>query len=169
MRVSICLRAVEVAQLHENLTQRGQRDGETVTGSERLVEGHASFGERQRPVEMLAHERDVCLVVRDAGEQIVGGNRLCQTLALAESGLGLFASARLREEDGRQRVDERQMPAFPGGMKRGRGLRQVLADDAGVADVLVAVGELIVRETDRPRVMGEIRVLERTRVQRDGS
>ena len=66
-------------------------------------------------------------------------------------------------------MHERQVAAFAGRMERGRGLGQVLADDAGVADLLVAVGELIVGEADGARVMGELRVLERTRVQRDRS
>ena len=59
------------------------------------------------------------------------------------------------------------MPAVAGGVQRGRRLGQVLADDARVADLLVAERELVVGEADRARVVRELGVLQRARVQRD--
>ncbi len=61
----------------------------------------------------------------------------------------LFDAAALREHDARQRVQQREIAPVAGGMQRRRGLRDVLADDGRVADLLVAVPELVVREADR--------------------
>ena len=45
----------------------------------------------------------------------------------------------------------------------------MLANDARVADLLVAERELVVREADRAGVVRELGMLERARVQRDGA
>ena len=85
MRVQDLLGALEIAELHEDLSERGQRDGQAVAGAERLVQRDAALGERQRLIVAMAHQRDVRLVVDDAREDVVGGNRHRQTLALTQS------------------------------------------------------------------------------------
>ena len=66
-------------------------------------------------------------------------------------------------------MDEGQVTPIAGGVKRGRGFGEVIADDARVADLLVAEGQLVVRETDRAGVVRELRVLQRARVERNGA
>jgi hypothetical protein len=48
----------------------------------------------------------------------------------------------------RQRVEQREIAPVAGGVQRRRRLGDVLADDGGVADLLVAEPELVVREAD---------------------
>ena len=78
------LGALEVAELHEDLSERGERDGEAVARAERLVQRDAALGQRQRLIVTMAHQRDVRLVVHDAGEHVVGLDRHRQPLALAQ-------------------------------------------------------------------------------------
>ena len=66
-------------------------------------------------------------------------------------------------------MDEREVAAIAGGVQRRCGFGQVLADDARVADLLVAERQLVVREADRARVVRELGVLQRAGVQRDGA
>ena len=129
---------------------------------------HAALGERQRVIVSMTHEGDVGLVVHDTSEHIVGGNRHGQPFALSKSGRGLIAAPRLREQDRRQRVDEREMPAVTRGMQRRCGFCQVIADDARITDLLVAKSQLIVREADRTRFVRTLGVLQRAGVKRDG-
>src|SRR6185295_19922606 len=66
-----------------------------------------------------------------------------------------------------ERVDEREMTAIAGGVQgRGR-LGNVLADDRDVADLPVALPELVVREADAAGVVRRFRVLQRARVHGD--
>ena len=58
-------------------------------------------------------------------------------------------------------MDERQVPAIAGGVERRGRFGQVVANDAGVADLLVAERELVVGEPDRPRVVGQLGMFER--------
>ncbi len=99
------------------------------------------------------------------GEHVVGLDGHREPFALSKRRGGFVAAAGLREEHGRERVHEREMAAIAGGVQRRRGFGEVLADDAGVADLLVAEGELVVREADRARVVRELGVLQRARVQ----
>ncbi len=66
-------------------------------------------------------------------------------------------------------MHERQVPTIAGGVQRVGRRRQVLADDAGVADLLVAERQLVVGQADGARVVGELGVLEGTRVEGDGA
>ena len=61
------------------------------------------------------------------------------------------------------------MPAVADGMQRRRRLSQVLADDAGVADLPVAEAQLEMRETDRPRIVGALGGLQRFGQERDAA
>ena len=115
----------------------------------------------------MPHQRHVRLVVHDPREHVVGGNRHRQTLALPQRGGRFVDAAGLREQHGRQRVDEREVTSIAGGVQRRCGFGEVLADDARIADLLVAEGQLVVGETDGARFVRELGVLQRARVQRD--
>ena len=95
-------RAIQVPELHQDLAERGEGDGETVTRAQRLVKRDAALGERQRLVVMVAHERHVGLIVDDAGEHVVClyGHR--QPFALPERACRLVGSTGLREQHRRQ-------------------------------------------------------------------
>src|SRR5437899_12656602 len=64
-------------------------------------------------------------------------------------------------------MHERQMTAIARRVERGGGLGDVLADDRDVADLLVALAELVVREADRARVVGHLGLFQRAAVERD--
>ena len=72
--------AVEVADLHEHLAERGQRDRQAVPFAERPVERHAALGEGQRLVEPVRHQRQDGLVVGGAGQHVVGVDRRGEAL-----------------------------------------------------------------------------------------
>ncbi len=97
----------------------------------------------------------------DAGEHVVGLNRHRETFALAQRCGRFVAAAGLREQDGGQRVHEREVTAIACGVQRRRGLGEMLADDARIADLLVAERELVVRQADRSRVVRELGMLQR--------
>ena len=77
------------------------------------MQRHAALGERKRLVVLVAHECHVRLVVDDTGDDVVGLDGLSEPLALAECPRCLTGSAGLGEQDRRQSMDERQMPAVP--------------------------------------------------------
>jgi hypothetical protein len=162
-------RALQVPELHQDLAERRERDGQAVTRAERLVQRDAALRERQRLLVLVAHERHVGLVVDDAGEDVVGVDGHREPLALPECAGGFIGAARLREQHGRQRMHERKVPSIARRVERRRRLGEMLAYDSGVADLFVAVRELVMGEPDRPRVMGKLGVLQGSRVQRDGS
>ncbi len=86
-------------------------------GAERFVQRDAAFRQRECLVVVVADQRDVGLVVHDAGEDIVGLDRGREPLALAQGGGGVIGPSGLREQDGRQPVHERKVPAVAGGMQ----------------------------------------------------
>ena len=47
-------------------------------------------------------------------------------------------------------MHHRKVPTVAGGVEGGSGLGHVLAHDRGVANLRVAQGELVMRESDRP-------------------
>ena len=84
------LGALEIAELHEDLSERGQCDREAVTRSERLMQRDAALGEGERLIVAMPHQRHVRLVVHDAREHIVGWDRHgerspCRSPAMASS------------------------------------------------------------------------------------
>ena len=113
--------------------------------------------------------RDVRLVAADDGQDVVGLDHRGQPFGLAEGGRGLVEPSGLRQDHARQRVDEREMPPVAGGVQRRRRLRDVLAHDGGVADLLVAEPEFVVGEADGPGVVRQLGVLQRAAQQRDGA
>ncbi|HZL94079.1 MAG TPA: hypothetical protein VFB99_10560 [Vicinamibacterales bacterium] len=158
------LGAVEVADLNEDLAKRRECDGEAVTRSERLMQRDTALGEREGLIVAMLHQCHVRLVVHDPREHIVGGNRHGETLALAECGDRFFAAAGLREQNGRQRVNKREVATIANGMQCGGSLCQMLANDAGIAYLLVTERKLVVRKTDGARIVREFGVFERARV-----
>ncbi len=117
---------------------------------------------------MLEHHH-VGLVAADRREHVVGLHQRGEPLGLPERRHRFVVASELRERDARQRVDEREMTAIAGGEQRRRGLGDVLADDRDVADLAVALAELVVGEADGARVVRDLGVLQRAAVQRDGA
>src|SRR5690349_80911 len=64
-------------------------------------------------------------------------------------------------------MDEREMTPIAGGVQRRRGFGEMVANNAGVADLFVTKRELVVGETNGARVVGELRVFQRPHVQRN--
>ncbi len=92
------LRSFEVAQLDEDLSERRERDGEAVPGPERLMQADAALRERERLVVAMPHQRDVRLVVHDARQHVVSGDRHRQPFALAKRGAGFVGTPGLCEQ-----------------------------------------------------------------------
>ena len=134
-----------------------------------IVQRHRPLGQGNRLVvapAQLGHGR---LVHAGQRQHVFGAERRGQPLGVAQGRGGVVVAALLREHHPRDRVHLRQVPAIAGGVKRGGGLGEVLADDGVVADLQVAVDELEVGEADAARVVRRLGVLEGAAVQRDGA
>jgi hypothetical protein len=59
------------------------------------------------------------------------------------------------------------MPPVAGGMQRRARLGDVFPDDRAVPDFAIALAELVVRQANRPRIVGGLGMAERSAVQRD--
>ena len=105
--------------------------------------------------------------MQDDAEHILRLHRRREPLGLPKRGHRFFDAPALREHDARQRVKQREVAAVAGGVQRRRGLRDVLADDRRVADLLVAEPELVVREADGFRIVRLLGVTQRPAEQRD--
>ena len=116
---------------------------------------------------MLQHHH-ARLVPADRRHHVFGPDAGREAFGLAERDHGFVVAAELGERDPRQRMNQRQTAAVPGGVERRGCLRDVLADDREVADPAVALAELVVRQADRPRVVRDLRLLERASVEADG-
>src|SRR5258707_1599557 len=73
------------------------------------------------------------------------------------------------EGDARQGVNEREVTAIASRVKRRGGLRDVLAHDGGVADLAVALAQLVVGKTDGAGVVRNLRLFERAAMERDSA
>ena len=161
--------ARQVAKPHADLSERGERDREPVAGAVRLVKRHAALGERQRLLVAVLEHQHVGLVAADRRQHVVGLHERREPLGLPQRGHRLVVSAELRQRDARQRVHEREVPPIAGGVQRRGRFGDVLADDRGVADLAVALAELVVGEADGARVVRGLGVLQRAAVERDGA
>ena len=126
----------------------------------------------QRLLVAMLHQRDVRLVAADGREHVAGLDHQGETLGLPQRRHRLVEASVLRERHARQRMDDREVPPVAGGVKGGRGLRDVLAHDRCVADLAVAEAQLVVRQADRAGIVGALRLLERAArkaMPRDGS
>ncbi len=125
-----------------------------------LLQLDAAFGERQRLLVPMLHQRDVGLVAADRRQDVAGLDEHRQALGLRERRHRLVETSFLRERHARQRVHHRQVPAIADGMERRRRLGQVLADDAGVADLAIAEAQFEVREANRAGIVSALGGLE---------
>ena len=66
-------------------------------------------------------------------------------------------------------MHHRQVPPVAGGVQRRSRLRQVLADDGGVADLAVAEGQLVVGEADGAGIVRALRQPQRLGEERDAA
>ena len=155
------LGALQVAEADADLAERGERDGEPVRRARVLVQRDAALGERERLLVAVLHQRDVRLVAAHRRQHVVGLDDDRQPLGLAQRGHRLVEPPVLRERDARQRVHQREVAPVAGGVQRGRRLGDVLADDRHVADLAIALPELVVGEADGARVVGALGLLER--------
>src|SRR5690349_6812681 len=64
-------------------------------------------------------------------------------------------------------MHEREVTTIACRVEGRRRLRQVLADDTGVADLLVTERQFVVRKADRAGIMSQLGMLQRARMQRD--
>jgi hypothetical protein len=118
-----------------------------------LLEFHAALGERERLVVPMLHQRDVGLVAADRRLHVPGFDEERQALGLGEGGHGLVQPALLRQRHARERVHHRQVAPIANGVQRRGRLRQVLADDSGVANLPIAEAQFEMRQTDGTRVV----------------
>ena len=159
--------ALELAEPHENLPERGERNCEAASRAVLLLQRRALFGERERLLVAMLNQRDVRLVVADDAEHVLRLHRRREALGLTKRRHRLFDAPALREHDARQRVEQREVAPIARGVKRRRGLGDVLADDGRVADLLVAEAELVVREADGFGIVRLLGVTQRAAEQRD--
>ena len=163
------LGAAQVAEPHADLPERGERDAEAVRRARLLLQLDAALGQRQRLVVAVLHHRHVRLVAAHRRDDVAGSDHQRQPLGLAQRRHRFVEAAFLRERDAAQRVDQREVAPIAGGVQRRGRLRDVLADDGGVADVAVAETELVVGEADGARVVGALGLLERAAEERDAA
>ena len=159
----------EVSLAHADLPERGQRDGKAVRGPGRFMEGHGAVGQRAGLFELVAHQRDDCLVAAHQREHVIGLRERREVFGLAEGAGGLLVAAALGEDRPRQRVDQREVASLAGGMQGGGRRVDVVADDGELADLLVADAEFVVRQADGARVVRQFRLLQGAAEQRDGA
>ena len=160
--------AGQVAETDADLAEGGQRDRQAVAGPQAFVQHHAPLGQRERLLVAVLHHHHAGLVAAHGCQDVVGPHRRGKPLGVAQGGHRLVVFADLREQDARQRVHEREMAPIACGVKRGRGLGDVLAHDGGVADAAVAMRQLVVGESDCARVVRGLGLFERALVERDG-
>ena len=153
--------AVQVAEPDTDLAERGERDAEPVRRAAVLLQLDAAFRQRQRLLVPMLHQRDVGLVATDRRQHVPRLDEHGQPLSLRERRHRLFEASLLRESHAGERVHHRQVPPVADGMEGRRRLRQMLADDARVADLPVAEAQLEMRQTNRPRIVGTLGGLER--------
>ena len=147
------LGALQAAQPHANLPERGERDSQTVRSARFFLQLHAAFRERQRLLVTMLHQRDVCLVAADGGDDVLRIHREGETFALPHRRQRFVQPSFLRERHAGQRVDHRELTAVAGRVQGGGGLREMFADDRGVADLAVAERQLVVDEANRARIV----------------
>jgi hypothetical protein len=131
------------------------------------MQRYAALRQRERLVVTMLHQRDVRLVVHDSSEHIVCRDGHREPFTLTKCGDCFITAASLCQKYSRQRVNQRQMTTVTNGVQRGGRFRQMLADDAGIADLLVAKGKLVMRETNRTRVVCKLGVLQGSCVKGD--
>ena len=168
-RAMQCVRSArQIAEPDADLAECPQRHGESVTRPVRLVQRHASLGQRERLLVAVLEHHDVCLIAAHRRHHVVGPDQRGQTLRVAQRRHRLFGAAELRQRDAGEGMDERQVAPIAGGVQGGCRLADVLANDRHLADLPIALTELIVGQPDGARVVRQLGLLERAAVERDG-
>ena len=157
------------AQAHADLTERRERPRQAGALTDAFMHGDRPFGERQRLLVAVADQRDVGLVAVHHRQDVVGLDGGRQALGLAQRRGRFVVAARLREHRRRERVHLREVAPIAGCVQGRRGFRDMLADDGEVADLAVALAEAEVGETDGPRIVGGLGLLQGAAVQGDGA
>ncbi len=157
----------QVAEADANLSKRRQGDGQSVARAVSLVQRDAALGQRQRLLVAVLQHHDVRLIAADRCQHVVRLDDRGQAFGLAQRRHRFVVVAELRERNARERVDQREMTPVAGGVQRRRRFRDVLADDGDVADLAIALAELVVREPDAARVVGRVGLFQRAAVHRD--
>ena len=140
--------ARKVPQTDADLAERGEGDRETMAGAMRFVQRDAALRQRKRLLVAVLHHRHVRLVAADQREDVVGVDRCGQPLRLAKRAHRFVIAADLGERNARQRVDERELAAIAGGVQGGGRLGDVLADDRHIANLPVALAEVVMGKAD---------------------
>ena len=143
----------EVAESDAYLPERAEGDREPVTGTVFLVERDAALGQRQRLFVPVLQHHHAGLVAADRRQHVVGLDERGETLGLSKRAHGLVVATEFGERDAGQRVHQREMAAVAGRVEGRGGHRDVLAHDRDVADLAVALSELVVSEPDGARVV----------------
>ncbi len=132
-----------------------------------LLQRRAALGERERLFVPVLDQRDVRLVVADDAEHVLRLGGRGEPLGLPQRRARLVEPARFGEHDAGKRVHEGQIPPIAGRVQRRGRLGHVLPDDGRVADLLVAEAELVMGETNRLGIVGQLRLPQRASEQRD--
>ena len=93
----LCAR--QIAEPDADLAERGERDGEAVAGSVRLVQDHAALGERKRLLVAVLQHHHVRLIAADGREHVVGGHRRGKPLGLPQRHHRFVVLTELRHRD----------------------------------------------------------------------
>ena len=146
----------QVPEPHADLSQRRERHTQAVRRAGVLLQLDAAFRERQRLIVTVLHQRDVRLIAAHRGKDVAGVHEKGESLRMAQRSHRFVKPPLLSESDARERMDHREVPFVARGVKRRRGLRDVVPDDRGVADLPIAQTELVVGKPDRQRVVGAL-------------
>ena len=163
------LGAFEIANAHADLPKRGKRHAEAVRRARLLLEIHTSFGEGQRLLVPMLHQRDVRLVPAYRGQHVTRFNNDRKTFRLAERGDRFVQSALLRPGHARQGMHHREMASIAGGMQGRGGLGDVLPHDGHIADMAITEAQLVMCESDGPRIVGTLGLRQRLGEERNAA
>src|SRR5439155_23792566 len=151
------------------LSERGERDRETMFRAVLFVKRYAAFGKRECLLVAVLHHHHIRLVPAPRGKNVVGVHYRREPFGLPQRGHRFVVASALSEGDAGQGMNQGQVTAIPRRVQRGRGLHDVLADDGHVADLPITLSQLVVGETDRARVVSGGCLLQRAAVERDGA
>jgi hypothetical protein len=134
-----------------------------------FVQRHAALGQRERLFVPVLQHHHVRLVAADGSEHVLGLHGGGKPLGVTKGDHRLVVPTELREGDARQRMHQGEVTTVARRVQRGGGLADVLAHDGDVADLPVALAELVMRAPDPARVVRGLRLLQGARVHGDGA
>ncbi len=153
------LGALELAEPHEDLSERGERNGEPASGPHLFLQRRTVLGHGERLLMAVLEQRHVRLVVADDTEDILRLHRRRESLGVLQRGIGFFDAPALSEHSAGEGVEDCKVAAIARGMQRRRRFRDVFPHDRRVADLPVAEPQLVMREADRLGIVRLLRVL----------